>query len=94
MFAKNALEEYWQGYCMICTDDVFSYNVFDVHYIFEDGKLRGKPICKGCFNELKDKIPNNINVIKKQEKERAIVRKKYWDNLKKIERKKSLDNWL
>ena len=93
LFTKNEIEEYWQAYCLICTGDVFSYKVDDIHCIFEDGKLIGNPICKSCYNELKDVIPNNIDLIKKQEKERAIIRKKYLDNIVSI-RKGSLNRWL
>lgn len=94
MFTKNDLGEYWQAYCMICTGDVFSYKVDDVHYLFEDGNLVGRPICKGCYEELKDKILNHIDLIKKQEKERTIIRKKFWKNIESLEKKRSLDKWI
>lgn len=72
MFTKNALGEYWQARCMICLDDVFAFSVNDVHCIYEDDlrALIGRPICKGCFEELKDKIPEKIDLIEKREMEK------------------------
>jgi len=93
LFTKNVIGEYWQAFCMICTGDVFSFKVDDVHFIFEDGKLVGRAICKSCYNDLKDVIPNNIDLIKKQEKERAIIRKKYWEKVE-SKRRGSLNKWL
>lgn len=102
MFTKNALGEYWQAYCLVCTNDVFSSKVDDVHFVFEDEQLIGRPICKGCYEELKDKIPNNIDLIKKQEIERAIVRKNFtvkniFAGIEKTHEKKiknNLEKWL
>ena len=93
LFTKNTIGEFWQAFCIICTGDVFSFKVDDVHCVFGDSKLIGRPVCKGCYNDLKDVIPNNIDLIKRHEKERAIIRKKYWDNIESI-RKGSLNRWL
>ena len=66
MFTQNEFGEYWQAYCFICLSDVFSFKVDDVHGIFEDENLVGRPICKSCYNDLKDKIPEKIDLIKKR----------------------------
>ena len=70
--SKNDLGEYWQSYCLICLGDVYSFKVFDAHFLFQDDlkALTGRPICKGCYNDLKDKIPDHIDVTKKNEIER------------------------
>lgn len=102
LFTKNEKGEYWQAICMICTGDVFSYKVDDVHYVFEDENLIGRPICEGCFEELKDKIPEKIDLIEKNEIEKIKrftaenifkgIEKTHQDPKKKI--KDNLDKWI
>jgi len=76
LFSKNDLGEYWQSYCLICLDDVYSFRVFDVHCLFQDDLNSGRPICKGCYNDLKDKIPEQIDVTKKNEMKRIEINSK------------------
>lgn len=81
---------------------MFSFKVDDCHFVFEDENLVGRPICKGCYEELKDKIPHKIDLIKKNEIERVkdftpenIFKGIEKTHQPKIERiKDNLDKWI
>lgn len=98
LFTTNERGEYWQSRCMICTGDVFAFRVEDVHYIFEDKALIGRPICTDCFEGLKVKIPTKIDLIKKHEIERIkSLPERIFDNIEKTHRpyiKNNLDKWF
>ncbi len=93
MFTTNELGEYWQGYCIVCLEDVFAFKVSDVHYLFQDdlSDLIGYPICKSCYNDLKDEIPRHIDLIKKSEIKRSVSKslpEQIFDNIEKTHQPK------
>ena len=99
LFIKNDKGEYWQAYCMICFDDVFAFRVNDVNFLFEDDAMIGRPICNGCYEELKDKIPEKINLIKKNEMEKIkrFTAENIFANIEKTHQpfiKNNLDRWI
>ena len=103
LFTQNSKGEYWQSYCIICYGDVYAYRVNDVHFIFRDdlSVLIGRPICKGCYNDLKDKIPNQIDLIKKSEIQKVkSLPERIFDNIKKTHQpikaitKNNLEKWM
>lgn len=98
LFTTNERGEYWQSHCLICSGDVYAYRVNDVHYIFEDNALIGSPICTGCYNDLKDVIPNKIDLIEKKDIERIKSKaERIFDNIEKTHRpyiKNDLDKWF
>jgi len=98
LFTKNDKGEYWQSHCLICSGDVYAYRVDDVHYIFEDDALVGSPICAGCYNDLKDVIPNKIDLIAKKDIERIkTMPERIFDNIEKTHQpfiKNNLDRWI
>ena len=102
-FTKNELGEYWQSDCTICMEAVYAFKVNDVHFIFEDdlSALIGRPICKGCFEELKGKIPEHIDLIKKKDIERVknFTAENIFSGIEKTHKPKeikkdNLDKWI
>lgn len=104
MFKQNSLGEYWQSYCLICLADVYAYRIDDIHFIFEDEGLIGSPICKSCYGDLKEKIPERIDLIKKNEIEKVkCLAEQIFNNIEKthqpIKKKikknnNSIDKWI
>lgn len=85
LFTQNALGEYWQSTCFICTADVFSFRVDDIHTLWDDNNYSGRPICIDCYEELKSKI-QILNKIDRQIKLKNYLNKK--------KNKLNLDKWL
>jgi len=93
MFTTNELGEYWQAYCIVCLRDVYAFKDRDVHFLFEDdlSVLNGRSICKGCYEDLKDKIPKHIDLIKKSEIKRSVLKslpEQIFDNIEKTHQPK------
>jgi len=103
MFTTNELGEYWQSRCIVCLGDVYAFRVDDVHFLFQDdlSVLIGRSICKSCYNDSKDKIPEHIDLIKKNEIKKSVSKsltEQIFDNIEKTHRPKrkrmGLDKWL
>jgi hypothetical protein len=97
MFTTNELGEYWQTYCIICLGDVYAFRVSDIHFLFEDdlNVLKGRAICRDCYDDLKDKVPDHIDLIKKQDIEKSQVKslpEQIFDNIEKTHQPKR--KWL
>ena len=93
MFTTNELGEYWQSHCIVYLGDVFAFRVDDVHFLFQDdlSVLIGQSICKTCYNDLKDKIPEHIDLIKKSEIKRSVLKslpEQIFDNIEKTHQPK------
>lgn len=74
---------YWCD-CMICYNEIFALNSNEIHFLFDDSKWRGKPICNNCFEMLNKIIPEKLDVIDKY-----LLKKG-----NKPEIKKNLERWL
>ena len=93
MFTTNELGEYWQAHCIVCLRDIYAPKVSDVHFLFEDdlSVLNGRSICKGCYEDLKDKIPEHIDLIKKSDIKRSVSKslpEQIFDNIEKTHQPK------
>ena len=93
MFTINELGEYWQSHCIVCLGDVYAFRVSDVHFLFQDdlSVLIGQPICKSCYNDLKDEIPEHIDLIKKSEIKKSVLKslpEQIFDNIEKTHQPK------
>ena len=88
MLTTNKLGEYWQSHCIVCLDGVYAFNIGEVHFLFQDdlSVLIGCPICKSCYNDLKDIIPEHIDLIKKREIKKSVLKtlpEQIFDNIEK-----------
>lgn len=82
------------AYCIICTSGIYVERTDDIHILYRDFEpLVGQPICDGCFDLLKDKVPNRLDLLKK--KYTALYR---GQELRKMEefapKKVGLEKWI
>jgi len=54
-----------KGRCTICTD-IVEAKYEDMHFLFDDSLYTGYPLCVSCYDDLKDKIPDYLDCIRKR----------------------------
>lgn len=55
------------AYCIICSEGIHAEKTDDIHILYRDFEpLVGEPICDGCFELLRDKVPERLDCLKKK----------------------------
>ena len=58
---------YYYCRCIICTNDVLAPNINMIHFLYDNlDYWKGLAICEGCYNDLKNVIPNHLDLIGKK----------------------------
>ena len=71
---------HWWALCTLCYGDVIAANTNTLHYIFDDSRYTGRPICEDCYNDLNLEIPDWLDVIEKSRGDKPTP--DYWFNCK------------